>query len=76
MTAPHQVHQTHLPPKVTRCDLAGAKRHRAPRCCRGNGRFPCTGMTGSPAKIVASAPAMRIFPDPEPVTQVCAVPGT
>ena len=23
--------------------------------CRGNGRFPYTGMTGSPAKIIASA---------------------
>ena len=31
---------------------------------------------GDPAKIVASAPAIRIFTDPEPVTQVCAIPGT
>ena len=36
-------------------DLAGAVRHRAGRWCRGNGRFPYTGMTGGPARIIASA---------------------
>ena len=37
------------------CDLPGTGRRRAARLCRGNGRFPDTGMTGGPARIIASA---------------------
>ena len=53
MTTPHQVAQTQLTAEDH--NLAGAVRRRAGRRCRGYGRFPCTGMTGGPAKIIASA---------------------
>ena len=39
-------------------------RRAAPRC-RGNGRFPYTGMTGGPARIIASASGCTDqYPDP------------
>ena len=41
----------HSPPRIT----PGTSRRRATRLCLDNGRFPYTGMTGSPAKIIASA---------------------
>jgi len=38
-----------------RCDLAGVAQRRGALRCWGYGRFHYTGMTGDPAKIIASA---------------------